>query len=69
MAPHQRKQATIAGTHAIDVPPAGQEVMIDDADDMEAIRYDARVGEVFVNQGAVGRSQVHAHHPDQVFAF
>jgi len=46
MTPHQREQAAILRTHPIEVSPAGQEVMIDDADHVEAVSYDACVGEV-----------------------
>ena len=36
MAAHQGEQASILGAGRIEAPPTGQEVMIDDADDMEA---------------------------------
>ncbi|MGB9457346.1 MAG: hypothetical protein WCB12_14960, partial [Bryobacteraceae bacterium] len=36
----------------IQFPPAGQEVVIDDADDVKAVGHNARVGEVQVDQGA-----------------
>ena len=55
--------------YRIDVSPAGQEVMIDEANDMEAVGHDARIGEVHADQGAIVRGQIHAHHPHLGFAF
>jgi hypothetical protein len=46
MAAHERKQAAIAGSRRIELFPAGQEVMIDSADDVEAIGHDARMVEM-----------------------
>ena len=43
--------------------------MIDEPDDMEAIGYDARVGEVQPDQGAIVRGQVPAHHAHVGLAF
>lgn len=43
---HQRQQAPILGPHAILVSPTGQEVMIDQANDMKPVGHNARVGEV-----------------------
>lgn len=68
MAAHQRQQAAVPGTNGIDVAPAGQEVMVDEADDMEAIRHDAGIREVFAHHSTADRSQVHAHHAHRFFA-
>lgn len=62
MTTQQREQAAVLAADRIQVPPAGQEVVIDDADDMETVGHDACIGEVQVEQGAVGRRQIHAHH-------
>src|ERR1017187_4999378 len=64
MTAQQREQAAVLAADRVQVPPTGQEVVVDDADDMEAIGHDACVGEVQVDQGAVGRGQIHAHHFD-----
>lgn len=41
------------GTPGVEFAPAGQEVVVDEPDDVEAIGDDARVGEVFAHQGAI----------------
>jgi len=42
---------------------------MDDADDMEAVGHDARVGKVQPHQRAVAGGQIHAHHTHLGFAF
>lgn len=44
------------------------EVLLDHADDMEAIGDDFGVGEVFADEGAVGAAQVHADDPDVILS-
>ena len=69
MAPHQGKESAVPGADAVEVPPAGQEVVIDDADHMEAVGHDACVGKVQPDQGAIVGGQVHAHHAHLGLAF
>lgn len=40
------------------------EVLLDHTNDVEAIRNDLRIREVFANQGAVGAAQIHADDAD-----
>ena len=68
MAAHQREQAAILGPDRIDLAPAGQEVMVDEADDMEAIGHDLRVGKVLADQRAIDARQIHADDPHAIFA-
>jgi hypothetical protein len=49
-------------------PPAGQEVVVDDADDVKAIGHDAGIGEMLPHQRAVDAGQIHAHHAHPFFA-
>lgn len=37
---NQGKQTAMLGTHRIELPPAGQEVMIDETDDVKSIGHD-----------------------------
>ena len=69
MAPHQRKQATILRAGRIDLPPAVEEVMIDEPDDMEAIGHDEGFGEVFAHDRSIGGREIHADDPYFIFAF
>ena len=70
VAPHQRHQAAILGSDAIDVSPQqGREVVIDDADQMEAVGHNACVGDAQADQRTVVRRQVHAHHAHLGLAF
>lgn len=46
MAAHQGKQSAIFGPSGIEIAPAGEEMMVDDADHMETVGDDAGVGEV-----------------------
>ena len=64
MAAHEAEQAAVFGAGGIDLAPAGEEVVVDEADDVEAVGDDAGVGEVFADQGAVGAGQVHANDLD-----
>jgi hypothetical protein len=63
MPAHQREQPAVAAGRRIDFPPAGQEVVVDDAADMEAIGHDAGMGEVPADQRAVDAGQIHTDHP------
>jgi len=69
VAPHQRDQSAVFGAGRIDLSPAGQEVLVDEADHMKAIGHDHRLGEMRFDDGAVDHRQIHADHPDLLFAF
>ena len=69
MPAHQRHQSAVLGADRIDLPPAGQEVVVDQADHMEPVGHDQRVGEVFSDDGTVDRRQVHTDHQHLLFAF
>ena len=45
------------------------EVLLDDANDMESIRDDFGVGEVFSDQSSVGTAEIHADETDVFLAF
>lgn len=45
------------------------EVLLDEADDVEAVCDDPRLGEVSSDQGAIGAAQIHADEADVFFAF
>jgi len=49
---HQRQQPTVLAGDGIDLAPAVQEVMIDDADDMEAVGDGAGVLQVLAKPSA-----------------
>lgn len=52
----------------IEIAPAGQEVVVDEADDVEAVGDDEGVREMFADQRAVGGGEVHADQFDLGFA-
>jgi hypothetical protein len=52
VAPHERQQTPALAGDRIDLSPAGEEVMIDETNDVEAVGDDARMGEVFAHDGA-----------------
>ena len=54
VAADQRGQGAILAADRVEFLPAGQEVVMDDADDMEAISHNAGIGEVLADQRAVG---------------
>src|SRR5579862_2657128 len=60
--PHQGKQPAILGANSVDIPPARQEMMIDEPNDMEAVGHDAGVRKVQPHQTTVAGGQVHAYH-------
>jgi hypothetical protein len=68
MPSHQREQTAVFGTDRIDLPPAGQEVVVDETDYMKPIGDDHGLGEVSFDNRTVDHSQVHAHDSDLVFA-
>jgi len=51
-----------------DLSPEAQEVMLDDANDMETVSYDLGVGEPPDDHLPVGHAQVDTHHLDLVSA-
>ena len=53
---------------APDLAPTGQEVMVDEADDVEAIGDDLGFGKVLADDRAVDARQVHTDDADAVFA-
>ena len=69
VAAHQGHPAAVLGAYGIDLAPARQEVMVDEADDMEAVGDDESIGEVDLNHGAIDRRQVHADDADLPLAF
>src|SRR5512133_713405 len=68
VAAHQREQAPILGAGGIELAPERQEMLVDEANDMEAVGHDQGVGKVLAHDGAVGGGQVHADDADQLFA-
>jgi len=68
MAAHERQQSPVLRAHRIDLSPAGQEVVVDETDHMEAVGHDYGLGEVFPDQAAVNGGQVHADDPHQLLA-
>ena len=68
VATHQREQAAVLGAGGIDLAPTGQEVMVDEADDVEAIGDDLGFGKVLADDRAVDARQVHTDDADAVFA-
>ena len=69
VAAHQRDQAAVLGPGRIDLSPAGQEVVVDEADHMEAVGDDDRPRKLFMDDRAVDYGQIHADDPDLLFAF
>ncbi len=49
MAAHQRHQATVPGTDAVDLAPASQEVPVDQTNHMEAAGDDQGVGKLQIS--------------------
>ena len=60
MAAHQRQQSAILRPDRIEILPAGQKVMIDQPDHVEAVGHDPRLGKVLAHQGAITGGQIHA---------
>jgi hypothetical protein len=54
---------------AVDLSPTGQEVVVDEADHMEAIGDNHRIGKLFLDDRSVDSGQIHADDPDLLFAF
>jgi hypothetical protein len=69
MTPHQGHQAAVFRPNRIDLSPAGQEVVVDEADHMEAVRHDDRLGEVLADDRAIDDGQVHADYAHLLFDF
>ncbi len=69
MPSHQREQTAVLAARRIDLSPAGQEVVVDEPDDVEAIGDNDRLGEVLTHDGTVNHRQVHADDPNLLFAF
>ncbi len=69
VAAQEREQAAVLTRHRIQFLPAGQEVVIDEADHVEAVGHDAGLREMLTNQGTVDAGQIHAHHPHAGLAF
>ena len=68
MAAHEVRLAAVLAADAIDLAPAGQEVVIDEAGDAEAVGDDAALGEVLASQDAMGTGQIHTRQTDFLFA-
>ena len=69
MAPHQRHQSAVLGPDRIDLSPAGQEMVVDEPDNVEAIGHNQRLGEVLAGDGTVDHRQIHADNPNLLFSF
>jgi hypothetical protein len=69
MPAHQGKEAAVLGPQRIDLPPAGQEVVIHQADHVETISHDDGIREVFSYQTTVDSSQIHADDTHLLFAW
>ena len=54
MAAHQREQAAVLTGHRVEVSPAGEELLIDETDNMEAIGDNLGLREVFPGHRAIG---------------
>ena len=57
------------GAGGIKLPPTGQKVVVDEANDVEAISHDLGIGKVLADQGAVNAGQVHADDPHAILAW
>jgi hypothetical protein len=68
VAAHQGEQAAVLDAGRVDLAPAGQEVLGDEANDVEAVGHDDGIGEKGFDDGAVDRGQVYADDADLVFA-
>lgn len=68
MPSHEGQQAALPRASRIEVAPTGQKVLVNEANDVEAIGHNARVGEMFAYQSAVSGGQVHAHQTHPRFA-
>ena len=62
MTSHKADQATVLATFRIVLLPDLQEVLVDQANDMESVGHDGRVGEVLPGDTPVGFRQVHDDH-------
>ncbi len=56
------EEAIVFGDLGSDLPEELEEVMLNDADDMEAVGNDFCIGEVTLDEGAVSRTQIDADH-------
>ena len=64
---HQRQQSSIFSPQRVDGLPEFEEMMIDEANDVETISHDFGIGEIFASQVAVGLREIHDNDTD--FAF
>jgi hypothetical protein len=55
MAAHPRQQSAILGSDCIQVPPAAQEVVVDQSDHVEAVSDAPRIREVLADDGTIHR--------------
>src|SRR5689334_8642692 len=69
MTPHERKQAAMLGAGGVNLPPAGQEMVVDQANDVEAIGHDLGLGKMFAHQRTIDARQVHTDDADAIFAW
>ncbi|GIU77640.1 MAG: hypothetical protein KatS3mg005_0878 [Bryobacteraceae bacterium] len=68
VAAHEAQQAAVAAGGGTELAPAGEEVMVDEADDVEAAGHDAGVGEALAHQGALEGGQIDADQFDLLLA-
>lgn len=68
MPAHQRQQPAMLAANRIDLSPTRQKVVIDQANHMEPVGHDFRLGEVFAHHRPVPAGQIHAHHSHPLLA-
>jgi hypothetical protein len=68
VAAHQAEQPAVLAGNGIDLAPAGQELLIDEAKDVKTVGDNAGLGEVPADQGTIGGGEVHADDTDVLLA-
>ena len=53
VAAHQRQLPAVFSAGGIDLAPTGQEMVVDEPDDIETVGHDARVGKMLARQDAI----------------
>ena len=69
MTAHEREQTAVLRSDGIDLPPAGQEVVIHGTDDVKTVSHDACLREMLFDQRPVAGRQIHTHHLYPIFLF
>jgi hypothetical protein len=55
---HQGEQTTILGSSRVEIAPAGQKLLVDQTNDVDAVGHNARVRKLFGDQSPVDGSQI-----------